>query len=435
MSEMRSRREAPARLTLVARLVKARQLLTSYFHEVKSIRRTLVFLLRLLCLGVRRRVVARVATRAASAIRSEARSPKGEPLPIAVRLSGGIGDCLVIARFLRDLAERVEPVAFDIFSDHRSAAQWAMAVLPNCRDVYEAALWPKAKNSYRVALFASQFVVVENADTPPSIAYDYPRLTKVLGVIEKSSSKLKVVIDRHPYMDGFLGRSAVYQNSTRANFLHAMAGIPYSGPRLPLLLDESIVERLALRSMPYVTINNGFDVGFIMGGGSSTKSYPHCAELVRLLKARYPDIAVVQLGASSSTSIAGIDINLVGETSLAQAAAVMNSALLHIDNEGGLVHLASCLGVLCCVVFGPTSTDYFAYPDNINVRPQFCGGCWWTNMTWMERCPRGFEHARCMYDQHPGAVLDALCVRLDSAIAERLGRAESRSKLNLGESG
>lgn len=432
---MRLRRDPPARLSLFGRLAKARQLLTSYFREVKSVRRTLVFLLRLLWLGARRRIAARVATRAASAIRTASSPVHGKALPVAVKLSGGIGDYLVIARFLKDLADHVEPVEFDIFTDATSAAQWAMAALPNCREVYEAAHWPEAQSSYRVALFASQFVMVETADLPSSLGHDHSRLVRVLAAIEKSSSKLKVVIDRHPYMDGFLGRLAVYQNATRANFLHAMAGIPYRGPRLPLQLDDSIVERLALRSAPYMTINNGYDVGFIMGGRSSTKSYPHFAELVRLLKARYPGIVIVQLGASSSTSIAGVDIDLVGETSLAQAAAVMRSSLLHIDNEGGLVHVAACLGIPSCVIFGPTSADYFAYPDNINVRPNFCGGCWWTNMTWMERCPRGFEQARCMYDQHPVAVLDALRERLDRAVSDRVGRTEQSAQLNLGESG
>jgi ADP-heptose:LPS heptosyltransferase len=68
------------------------------------------------------------------------------------------------------------------------------------------------------------------------------------------------------------------------------------------------------------------------------------------------------------------------------------------------VHLARCYGVTSCVVFGPTPSDYFGYPGNINVDPAFCGGCWWIEETWMDRCPRRFPEARCLTEQDPGTV-------------------------------
>jgi hypothetical protein len=72
------------------------------------------------------------------------------------------------------------------------------------------------------------------------------------------------------------------------------------------------------------------------------------------------------------------------------------------------VHIARTLGVKSCVIFGPTSIDYFAYPDNINIRPTLCGGCWWINSTWMDACPRGFEMAPCMSTQKPEDIVAAI---------------------------
>jgi ADP-heptose:LPS heptosyltransferase len=103
-----------------------------------------------------------------------------------------------------------------------------------------------------------------------------------------------------------------------------------------------------------------------------------------------------------------VNLNLIKRTSLQQAAGLIKAALMHIDNEGGLVHLARCLGVESAVVFGPTPSNYFGYPGNVNIDPAFCGGCWWSTETWMDRCPRGFEAARCMTEQPPDSVAAAI---------------------------
>jgi ADP-heptose:LPS heptosyltransferase len=116
----------------------------------------------------------------------------------------------------------------------------------------------------------------------------------------------------------------------------------------------------------------------------------------------------VQLGSSSSIPISGVDINLIDKTTIEEAAGLIKHALLHIDNEGGLVHVARCLGVRSCVVFGPTPAEYFGYPENINFRPLECGGCWWINETWMDQCPRGFDIPKCMESHLPATIASAI---------------------------
>jgi hypothetical protein len=85
---------------------------------------------------------------------------------------------------------------------------------------------------------------------------------------------------------------------------------------------------------------------------------------------------------------------------------------MHIDIDSGLVHLAAALGVQSCAVFGPSPAEYFGYPGNINIPPTFCGNCWWVNESWMDQCPLGFPDARCMLEQDPSDVANAIIARL-----------------------
>jgi ADP-heptose:LPS heptosyltransferase len=126
------------------------------------------------------------------------------------------------------------------------------------------------------------------------------------------------------------------------------------------------------------------------------------------MRKRFPGLCFIQLGASTSAPIAGIDHNLVGRTTLPEAAEILRHSVLHIDNESGLVHLAASLGVKSCVMFGPTDADYFSYENNINLRSSFCGGCWWITEDWMSRCPRGFGEPRCLSELRPETVIEAV---------------------------
>jgi len=139
---------------------------------------------------------------------------------------------------------------------------------------------------------------------------------------------------------------------------------------------------------------------------------------------------VVQIGGKTSVPLQEADVNLIGATSLAQAAAVIRRSLLHVDNEGGLVHIAASLGVRSVVLFGPTPVGYFGYPGNVNLSSGFCGDCWWTTERWMERCPRGYESPKCLEELDPARVLEAVvdgirCARQDNGRILSLAKSQS----------
>jgi ADP-heptose:LPS heptosyltransferase len=162
---------------------------------------------------------------------------------------------------------------------------------------------------------------------------------------------------------------------------------------------------LGLAPQAYITIHNGFDTTEVIHRGSSTKTYPHFGEVIKILRRSIPEFKFVQLGAATSVPIEGVDLNLISKTNLAEAAGLIRGAAIHIDNESGLVHIASCFGTLACVVYGPTNPDFFHYPGNGQVRPMICGGCWWITKDWLSRCPRG-EEPICMHGQPPKNVAE-----------------------------
>lgn len=124
-----------------------------------------------------------------------------------------------------------------------------------------------------------------------------------------------------------------------------------------------------------------------------------------MLRRDFPGVTFVQIGESAtSVEITECDVSLLGRTSLKEAAGVLRGALMHLDNESGLVHLARCFGVPSTVVFGPTPADFFGYPGNGEVRPTVCGDCWWLTRNWMRNCAMGYEKPLCMTEQHPSAV-------------------------------
>ena len=321
---------------------------------------------------------------------------------IAIAISGGIGDYLVAARFIRDFAAAAAPIQVDIYANHPAVAKWAFAPLDCVRSCYDDAAFVSLKAEYDVAMRIGHSIAIAG-----DFVQTHGALRRIVGNIVEYAKTVDVFTQHQPLMDGFLAQTAVYANLTRANFLHWMAGIAYGGDRYNAIFDSNIAAKHNLHRKSYITIHNGFDAGFVVAGKTATKCYPHFASVIRILKEKWPHLPFVQIGTGTSEPIAGSDLDLIGQTSLPEAAGLIEGALLHLDNEGGFVHLARCLGTTSCVVFGPTPSSYFGYPGNINIDPVFCGGCWSIDETWMSLCPRGFPNARCMAEQPPEAVAEA----------------------------
>ncbi len=340
---------------------------------------------------------------------------KGRSL-LAVDILGGVGDMIVIARFMRDLGAEAGPFGFDVFCAQPERAAWVFGAVPG----FGAAHYDTARGdagAYDVRLEISQLVVVAAGSLRRDRFAGNWRLLEALEAIERSARQLATYTKHQAELANGIGRKAVYANRSRRDFLHYLAGVPYSGDHLDIAVEESALGRFALSGRRWITIHNGFDPNFVVSAKRATKCYPHFSEIVMRVKTAQPDIIVVQIGSSTSEKLPSVDLDLVDRTNLREAAALLRDATLHIDNEGGLVHLAACFGTRSVVVFGPTPSDYFGYPHNINVDPVRCGGCWWIDELWMDRCPRGMVQPECVFTQPPETIA--------ALVLEALGPASS----------
>jgi ADP-heptose:LPS heptosyltransferase len=323
---------------------------------------------------------------------------------IAFEITGGMGDHILAARFIRDLTNEFPGIAYDIYCSRPALARWIFESFNDCRLIMD--------RKANISAFRSKYLFTIQVVTFACVTYRNrgqeakvpKKLTAIINNISANCDVILPFIQNHPKLDGYLGHYSTMKGA-RHNFLHQMAGIPYGGDVFALRRDDTVLAKHGLEHGAYITISNGYDEDAQRTDNSLiTKVYPYFADAVRQLKASHPDLKIIQIGSSTSDPIPGTDLNLINKTTLQEASALLKHAVLHVDNEGGLVHLASALGTRSAVVFGPTLAGYFGYERNINIAPQTCGGCWWMEATWMSQCVKGHEHPPCMYTQQASHV-------------------------------
>ena len=136
------------------------------------------------------------------------------------------------------------------------------------------------------------------------------------------------------------------------------------------------------------------------------KEWParYYVEFISLLKSKMPEIEVVQTGGNDVVKLENADRYLLGEN-LELMKYVFKNSLLHVDCEGGPVHLASQLGTKCVVLFGVTDVNYYGYKQNINIVSEVCSPClfvWENDKT----CLLKSEEPLCMLSITPQKIFD-----------------------------
>lgn len=318
-------------------------------------------------------------------------------------IDGGLGDYILSARFIRDFMSEMKGARFDIFCENPKIAKWIFKNIDGFESIIDKKIYSRhLGNFYAMVLkvFCYPDVVCVNVDDK--------KIRSISSSIEFSIKNIRHIIQAHPHLDGYLGDYCAMKGWRRYNYIHHCSGVEYGGHLLALDVDLESLGRFDLNGAPYITISNGYDLGSICfehrDRKFSTKVYPHFEDIVKNIRIFYPNIQIIQIGDKSGKPILSADKNLIGQTTLPEVAAILNGSLLHIDNEGGLVHLAKAMGTDSCVIFGPTSVDYFGYEGNINIAPRECGGCWWMEPNWMSVCVKGMDQPACMTSHHPEEI-------------------------------
>lgn len=356
-----------------------------------------------------------------------------DALVYCVRLSGGLGDALIIARMVRDLqAELSAHAKFDIVFHSPKAVQPFFEGITGFRRTLPDEEFSAVAYRYDVVLVANQFLTFfSGIPDRARIIRRFPAIVTMFDRVQEELKAIDVYVKVHPALDGAFADLAVTQGHKRHTYLHEMLGIPYRGDRLVLPTDRGLIARLGLQEGSYVTVHNGWDANFKMVTERPTKALPldSWVKIVAEIKSMRPDLRIVQLGGKTGEDIPGVDVNLKNKLKFMESVSVLAGSCLHVDTESGLVHAAACLGVRSVVMFGPTNVDWFGYSQNINVAPKQCGNCWWASDSWMDICVMGHEPAICTSSSSISPV--EVARRAVSALRDPPGEVCGRSGVEL----
>lgn len=327
---------------------------------------------------------------------------EGEPVKIGFIFDGGMGDCVISLKIYQDIVRRVPDSVVDIISD-RSFVKSVYYGQPNLRNIETC----HSLDSLRRYDFVIKFCGFELS----LIRYDEERIrnTELFLIVDKLKAFRKQNWDDGldmQYRHRLILDISKIKNYNRYTVYNMTGAFDIETKAVEILFDESFKTSFEQMNLPakYITFNYGADKkGY---GDVQTKMWPyeyHC-RLNEMLHSKFPDIKIVQLGASDVRKVEGADRYILGEN-LELVKYVLKNSLLHFDCEGGLVHLASQIGTKCCVVFGPTPSWFLGYENNININPLQCGDCKNITKEWAVNCVK-YDRPECMYSITPDVVCD-----------------------------
>ncbi|AOK15896.1 hypothetical protein WT26_07600 [Burkholderia cepacia] len=315
-----------------------------------------------------------------------------DALTYAIRITGGLGDALIIARLARDLQAELGPVPFDVYFQSPETVEPFFRAIPGFRGCTDIDAFPAAVAQYSFVLLANQFVTFSKEHLKSQLlSRKAPKVLELVAHTERARKSIEMYIAVHPALDGAFADIVAPQGRKRHTYLHDMIGLCYRGDALDIPVDPQLPPQLGLDVGKYITVHDGWDTKARLMSDRPMKALPQQTwkEIVAEIKAKRPDIQIVQLGGATGGDIEGVDVNLKKKLTFLQSVSVLSESLLHIDTESGLVHVAASLGVRSVVAFGPTNVDWFCYPQNVNVRPKLCGNCWWVTDSWLDVCAAG----------------------------------------------
>lgn len=325
-------------------------------------------------------------------------------LHIAFRPTGGFGDYIISSKLLDEILEMV-PCQIDVFCE---SVAFGLAVYDGRKNTkvlpintFYSHMW-----KYDLALTVEHFVHIERQN-PNKIARISPAFMDKLNKLERSYKTYYPEIQQQWFREAMHFKRCQYKGINRWTELRHEGVFKIENQRTWIPMRDEFYSRfveLGLENKKYITLNRGADS---MGRSKmQTKVWPleYYNHFVTLFKKKYPDISIVQVGASGNAMIEGIEQYIFGEN-LEVTKWILKNSMLHLDCEGGLVHLATQLDTKCAVVFGPTPKHFYEYPKNINIVYEGCNNCMGTHPDWAFDCFKGMSEPECMYKVTPEIVM------------------------------
>lgn len=339
----------------------------------------------------------------------------GKELRIAFQIIGGLGDGIVALNYIDAFYKKFGADHIRIHLETISGRNGFQELIP--KDHYFSGIHEVSDNGlrhgeYHIYIRLQRYPEVLYADTVRT-ARLMPELIGYIQLCEKFRIFNARFFDRDFVGDGesaafeeILGRKRIMQPDIY-DFFNLSENYGYR-----LCVNQEALEKFGLKTGGYISVHRGTEKKNY--SGTSTKLWPidYYNKLFCLLGEKYPEIPLALVGAeyekNAEVHFQGLD--LVGKTTLSELAMIVGSARLHIDTEGGVVHLRHAVsGKPSVVIFGPTSERFFGYSENENIRSNVCPyPCEWVWMDWNRQCIRGEAVPPCMSKTTPQIVLNAV---------------------------
>ncbi|OCG10409.1 hypothetical protein A9G24_10355 [Gilliamella sp. App6-5] len=335
---------------------------------------------------------------------------------ISFFVTGGIGDILIsfnycsyLLAFLKD-----EIKCIDIFVQNQFLVQELIG--DSCFNVYPVTEWNQDESIYLLDFRIDRFPFIVNNHLSLIDANSNPKTRELVKLYEEFYQLNKKIVYQPPQIDSLSIQYSIINRQNRMQQPDIYGYLNISGDNykfVPSIFnDKEVLKAFGLHEGKFITLNRGVD-----GTNphcESTKLYPldYYNSLVKLIKSEFKEYKIVQLGVSADRCqfIDDVDLNLVGKTSLNQLKAILKNSFLHIDGEGGMVHLRKSLnGSVSVVIFGPTSSNFYGYSNNVNISSNACPvSCEWINDNWASYCINKQNNHTCMKSIKPILIFEEI---------------------------
>lgn len=340
-------------------------------------------------------------------------------LNVAFKLTGGLGDLLISANYLEVLHGKLNSnqVRFHIYA-HRDI-KIARAVFKGLAYVASLHTIDEIRDDCKdFDLFAEiqRYPFIRFQDRRRIYRYA-PFLIEMIFLWERFRVENSRFWLRSPWFDGqnqievVNGRKRIQQPDVYGRL---GIGEDYQANILIEQNEDVKLSQLNLEKEKYITVHRGVDAKI---DKDSNKLWPlqYYNLLIEYIKKNFPEYKIVQLGVNEKRcpEFKNVDLYLAGKTTLDDIKVILKHSKVHIDGEGGFVHLRNALhGGPSLVFFGPTSDKFYGYSQNLNMRGKGCPsehGCEWVRPDWQKRCVGNFTRNECLYSLSPETAFKGFC--------------------------
>lgn len=334
---------------------------------------------------------------------------------LLVNFSGGFGDCVVYKKIMETFIRLAPKMCIDVFTSRGlDFLRFLYADTPQIQQI-ELNLGVRYRSQMRNYAAAISFYGHALHVDVLQYAEVFPRaLTDVLRQLQQETSQenpsYKIPIYTSIYR-------TIFQGGTVYDRLSYHGIIPISDRHVHIPEDADARREMQDAHLgSFITLNFGNGIAGNAKAVAKSWTKERFEKVIQLLHEAYPDFRILQLGDAHASRLLGAYHGFLG-TRWPLVAQILAHSKLHIDIEGGLVHLANQLGTKCLVLFGATAVEYYGYPENINLHVGTCHGCYGLYED-VNRCARDLDEPECMYSITPEMVMDAAREYLDG-IAEQ----------------